>query len=73
VILDSSDKPDKPDKAPRKFIPIVLSQELATSDDSEGGAWGELYQAHEKIYPRSVQGIFAKWRWGFVFLTQIIF
>ena len=42
-------------------------------DDSEEGAWGDLYQAHQKIYPRSVQGIFAKWRWGFVFLTQIIF
>ena len=42
-------------------------------DDSKEGVWGELYQAHQKIYPRSVQGIFAKWRWGFVFLTQIIF
>lgn len=40
---------------------------------SEEGTWGELYAAHQKIYPRSVQGIFAKWRWGFVFLTQIIF
>ena len=42
-------------------------------NESEKAAWGELYQAHQKIYPRSVQGIFAKWRWGFVFLTQIIF
>jgi cytochrome c oxidase accessory protein FixG len=70
VILDS---PDKPEKAPRKFIPIVALQDLAASDETEEGAWGELYQAHQKIYPRSVQGIFAKWRWGFVFLTQIIF
>ena len=68
---------DKPGKAPRKYIPILPSQEemndVFNADSSKDGAWGELYQAHQKIYPRSVQGIFAKWRWGFVFLTQIIF
>ena len=32
-----------------------------------------LYQAHKKIYPRSVSGVFANWRWGMVFLTQIVF
>ena len=32
-----------------------------------------LYVAHKKIYPRSVQGIFAYWRWILVFFTQIIF
>jgi len=47
--------------------------DVFNADSSKDGAWGELYQAHQKIYPRSVQGIFAKWRWGFVFLTQIIF
>lgn len=60
------------DKATGKVIPIVPSQEGANVPSDEG-AWGELYAAHQKIYPRSVQGIFAKWRWGFVFLTQIIF
>jgi len=58
---------------PRKIIPIVATQDMPDPDTSEEGAWGELYQAHQKIYPRSVQGIFAKWRWVFVFLTQIIF
>ena len=67
------DSPDKPEKAPRKFIPIVASHEVVPPDDAKEGAWGELYQSHQKIYPRSVQGIFARWRWGFVFLTQIIF
>ena len=71
--MESFDKAEKADKAPRKFIPIVPLNDLTALDDSEEGAWGELYQAHQKIYPRSVQGIFAKWRWGFVFLTQIIF
>jgi cytochrome c oxidase accessory protein FixG len=53
-------------------IPIVPLQQGA-SGTSEEGSWGKLYAAHSKIYPRSVHGIFAKWRWGFVFLTQIIF
>ena len=32
-----------------------------------------LYQAHQKIYPRSVQGVFAQWRWIMVVITQLIF
>jgi cytochrome c oxidase accessory protein FixG len=32
-----------------------------------------LYQAQKKIYPRSVSGLFSRWRWGLVFFTQIIF
>jgi cytochrome c oxidase accessory protein FixG len=32
-----------------------------------------LYAAQNKIYPRSVSGIFSNWRWGFVWFTQILF
>jgi cytochrome c oxidase accessory protein FixG len=32
-----------------------------------------LYEAHKKIYPRSVSGLFTRWRWTLVFLTQIVF
>ena len=32
-----------------------------------------LYEAQKKIYPRSVQGIFARWRWAFVVATQLVF
>ena len=32
-----------------------------------------LYASHEKIYPRSVTGFFSNWRWGMVFLTQLVF
>lgn len=32
-----------------------------------------LYQAHQKIYPRSVQGAFAQWRWLMVVITQGVF
>lgn len=50
-----------------KVIPIV-PQEIA--DDAE---MVSLYEAHTKIYPRSVSGLFTRWRWGFVFLTQLVF
>lgn len=51
-------------EARRKIIPIVPAQ------DDEGGS---LYEAHRKVYPRSVTGKFARWRWFFVALTQLIF
>ncbi len=32
-----------------------------------------LYEAHQKIYPRSVSGLFQNWRWVMVWLTQLVF
>jgi cytochrome c oxidase accessory protein FixG len=32
-----------------------------------------LYKAQEKIYPRSIFGYFAKWRWLMIWLTQLFF
>ncbi|MCB2005077.1 MAG: cytochrome c oxidase accessory protein CcoG [Rhodoferax sp.] len=32
-----------------------------------------LYEAHKKIYPRSVSGLFSNWRWAMVWLTQLVF
>jgi cytochrome c oxidase accessory protein FixG len=32
-----------------------------------------LYQSAKKIHPRSVSGTFARWRWFFVFATQLVF
>lgn len=32
-----------------------------------------LYAAQKKIYPRSVSGLFTRWRWFFVFATQLFF
>ncbi|HEY2978589.1 MAG TPA: cytochrome c oxidase accessory protein CcoG [Burkholderiaceae bacterium] len=32
-----------------------------------------LYEKHKKIYPRSVHGWFASWRWAMVWLTQAAF
>ncbi|MDD2924720.1 cytochrome c oxidase accessory protein CcoG [Rhodoferax sp.] len=49
----------------KKVIPIT-----AVEPDEE---MVSLYAAHQKIYPRSVKGLFAKWRWIMVWVTQIIF
>jgi cytochrome c oxidase accessory protein FixG len=32
-----------------------------------------LYEVRKKIYPRAVHGIWARWRWGLVWATQIVF
>ena len=32
-----------------------------------------LYEAHKKVYARSVSGLFARWRWFLVYLTQAVF
>ena len=49
----------------QKVIPIVTQplDEVMVS----------LYEAQKKIYPRSVSGFFSKWRWGMIWLTQIVF
>jgi cytochrome c oxidase accessory protein FixG len=51
----------------QKVIPILPAE---TQGDEE---LVSLYAAHEKIYPRSVSGFFSQWRWGVVFLTQLVF
>jgi len=49
---------------PRKIIPIAS----APAAEEVG-----LYEASKKIYPRTVRGVFARWRWAMVFLTQLVF
>ncbi|MFT4265696.1 MAG: cytochrome c oxidase accessory protein CcoG [Xenophilus sp.] len=34
---------------------------------------GSLYAASKKVYPRSIQGLFSRWRWAMVFATQLVF
>ena len=36
-------------------------------------ATGSLYESRIKIYPRSVTGVFARWRWVMVWVTQLFF
>ena len=49
---------------PRRVIPIAAEPHEESI---------RLYAASKKIYPRSISGIFARWRWGMVFLTQLVF
>lgn len=60
-----------PDSADKKIIPIVPQE--VTSSDADDAEMVSLYQAHKKVYPRSVSGLFARWRWGMVFLTQLVY
>ena len=32
-----------------------------------------LYEAQQKIYPRSISGVLSRWRWAMVWLTQLVF
>lgn len=57
------------DRAPRKVIPIAA----AKPEPSAEGELVSLYEAQKKIYPRSISGFFARWRWVMVFLTQLVF
>ena len=62
----------------RKVIPIRAEPLAAAAVAGEGarGVNGEmisLYASHEKIYPRSVSGLFSRWRWAMVVLTQLVF
>ena len=56
-------------------IPIALSADrgpIAPPADADA-EMVSLYEAHKKVYPRSVSGVFSNWRWGMVFLTQLVF
>ncbi|HYF16436.1 MAG TPA: 4Fe-4S dicluster domain-containing protein, partial [Ramlibacter sp.] len=50
----------------QKVIPIVPVP--AAQEDGQS-----LYEAQKKIYPRAVTGLFARWRWALVWLTQLVF
>ncbi len=57
-----------PEPAKRKVIPIqaLANQHTALSASLQ-------VEESTKLYPRSVDGLFARWRWGLVFLTQLVF
>jgi cytochrome c oxidase accessory protein FixG len=50
-----------------KVIPII------PVTPAEDGEVQGLYASEKKLYPRAVSGTFARWRWAFVWLTQIVF
>ena len=58
----STDKQEPKKIIPIQAVPAEASEEMVS-----------LYAAAKKIYPRSVEGIFAYWRWITVAITQIVF
>ena len=59
----------------RKFVPIIAPEGYQPPESHRELDWDPLapYAAQQTIYPRSVSGLFSNWRWGMVWLTQIIF
>lgn len=57
---------NEPVHAPARVIPIAVAATAAPQGVS-------LYEKQKKVYPRSVNGWFAKWRWAMVWLTQALF
>ena len=59
----------------RVIIPIAPSPDKGPIEPPPGAdaEMVSLYEAHQKIYPRSVTGLFSNWRWGMVWLTQLVF
>ena len=66
---DESNTMSPPSERARKVIPIAPVPAGASSQ----GEIVSLYEAQKKIYPRSISGYFARWRWAMVFLTQLVF
>ena len=59
-----------PSRKPRKVIPITP---VASEPSLQGESVASLYEAQKKIYPRSISGVFARWRWVMVVITQLGF
>jgi cytochrome c oxidase accessory protein FixG len=57
-----------PSESPASDIPAPVSSAV-----EETGPEEVLYAAHKKIYVRSTSGIFARWRWILVWITQVVF
>lgn len=51
----------------RKIIPI------ATAEPDEGQSKVPMFVSEQKVYSRSITGLFARWRWAMVVLTQLFF
>ncbi|MCB1981960.1 MAG: cytochrome c oxidase accessory protein CcoG [Rhodoferax sp.] len=58
----------------RRTIPILPAAPARAAGGADSSAViVSMYAAQPKIYPRAVSGVFARWRWTMVWLTQIVF
>ena len=66
-----------PDPKPEPSPTIRFPGPGATPTDAVAAAPDEvqasLIEARKKLYPRAVQGLFNRWRWALVWLTQLVF
>jgi cytochrome c oxidase accessory protein FixG len=62
---DNFSNPQAPVSKPRLKAKTVIPIAASGSD--------ELYEIRQKVYPRSVSGRFATWRWVMVWVTQLVF
>ena len=62
-------EPTSTSDSPKRVIPIQPDPQQAARREE----MVSLYKRTEKIYPREVQGWYAKWRWVLVWVTQIVF
>lgn len=64
-----------PERPAHPVIPIAVSADTSPIAPPAGASAElvSLYAAHQKIYPRSVSGLFSRLRWYTVFLTQLLF
>lgn len=51
-----------------KVIPITPVPSTPDAGELQG-----LYVSEKKVYPRSISGVFSRWRWFVVALTQLVF
>jgi cytochrome c oxidase accessory protein FixG len=51
----------------------MTAAQRAPAPPAGGGDVIWLYEAQQKIYPRSTSGSFVRWRWFFVWATQLLF
>jgi cytochrome c oxidase accessory protein FixG len=52
---------------------LIPPDACPTPAAADARAMVSLYEKQAKIYPRSVSGLFARWRWTMVVLTQAVF
>ncbi len=56
-----------------RVIPIVAVRPEPDGAEGDSSEVASLYQADTKIYARAVSGLFSRWRWSLVWLTQLLF
>ena len=52
---------------PREVIPIT------PEPHANGPEMVPMFASEQKVYSRAISGVFSRWRWAMVFLTQIVF